>query len=194
MAEAVDDWLAGLAGSATCDRRNGFYRRHRLIELTVPRTRLFCPTDVLKSYARRAPEIDRVILAGFGLSTRKVGEVLLPLHGLPVSAATVSRVARMPRERFLTGLWRLGFTGEGLEVIRAEGGQGLITALPIVYPDILLQRCRAHKIRNLLGKTGLQTCPQPARARITGRPNTPRSWPACSRISTISSPASATPP
>ena len=83
------------------DRRNGTYRRCLLselgdIELNVPRTRRFCPTEVLKSYARRAPEIDRAILAGFvpGLSTRKVGEVLLALPGRPVSAATVSRVAR----------------------------------------------------------------------------------------------------
>ena len=101
MAETVDRWLDGLDGSALRDRRNGTCRRCLLselgdIELNVPRTRRFCPTEVLKSYARRAPEIDRAILAGFvpGLSTRKVGEVLLALPGRPVSAATVSRVAR----------------------------------------------------------------------------------------------------
>ena len=164
---------------------------------------------MLKSYTRRAPEIDRVILAGFvlGLSTRKVGEVLLPLLGRPISAATVSRVAKtldaavaafhgrplanhykalmldgvvlarktgagaLKRpvlvalgithdgkkeiidfhlaasesaaewERFLTDLYRRGLTGEGLEVICADGGQGLIAALPVVYPTIPLQRC-----------------------------------------------------
>ena len=84
MAEAVDRWLDSLDGLAMRDRRNGTYARRLLselgdIELSVPRTRRFCPTGVLKSYARRAPEIDRAILAGFvlGLSTRKVGEVLL---------------------------------------------------------------------------------------------------------------------
>ena len=89
MAEAVDRWLDGLDGSAMRDRRNGTCRRCLLselgdIELNVPRTRRFCPTEVLKSYARRAPEIDRAILAGFvpGLSTRKVGEVLLALQRL----------------------------------------------------------------------------------------------------------------
>ena len=225
MAEAVDSWLDSLDGTAMCDRRNGFYPRHLMtelgdIELHVPRTRRFCPTEVLKSYARRAPEIDRVILAGFvlGLSTRKVGEVLLPLLGRPVSAATVSRLAktldaavaafhRRPLkdvykalvldgvvlarrtgagalrrpvlvalgirhdgkkeiidfrlaasesaaewERFLTDLWRRGLTGDGLEVICADGGQGLIAALPTVYPTIPLQRCWAHKIRNILDK------------------------------------------
>ena len=101
MAEAVDGWLDSLDGLAMRDRRNGTYPRHLLselgdIELSVPRTRRFCPTEVLKSYARRAPEIDRVILAGFvlGLSPRKVGEVLLPLLGRPVSASTVSRIAK----------------------------------------------------------------------------------------------------
>jgi len=101
MAEAVDRWLDTLDGSALRDRRNGSYSRHLLselgdIEISVPRTRRYCPSEVLKSYARRAPEIDRAILAGFvlGLSTRKVGEVLLALLGRPVSATTVSRVAR----------------------------------------------------------------------------------------------------
>ena len=95
MVEAVDHWLDGLDGMAMRDRRNGSYPRHLLselgdIELRVPRTRRFCPTEVLKSYARRGSEIDRAILAGFvpGLSTRKVGEVLLERA---VSASTVSR-------------------------------------------------------------------------------------------------------
>ncbi len=56
----------------------------------MPHTRRSCPTEVLRSDARRAPEIDRAILAGFvlGLSTRKVGAVLLALLGRPVSATT----------------------------------------------------------------------------------------------------------
>ena len=51
---------------------------------------------MIGSYARRAPEIDRAILAGFvpGLSTRKVGETLLSLLGRPVAPTTVSRVAK----------------------------------------------------------------------------------------------------
>ena len=186
MAEAVDDWLDSLDGSAMRDRRNGSYSRHLLtelgdIELSVPRTRRFCPTEVLRSYARRAPEIDRAILAGFvlGLSTRKVGEVLLALLGRKVSASTVSRVAKtldeagagaLKRpvlvalgiradgkkeiidfhlatgesaaawERFLTDLYRRELTGNGLEMICADGGRGLIAALPTVYPGIPLQR------------------------------------------------------
>jgi len=41
--------------------------------LPAERTRPFCPSEVPKSCARRAPEIDRAVLSGFvpGLSTRK---------------------------------------------------------------------------------------------------------------------------
>ena len=238
MAEAVDGWLDSLDSMAMRDRRNGSYSRHLLtelgdIELSVPRTRRFCPSAVLKSYARRAPEIDRAILAGFvlGLSTRKVGEVLLELLGRRVSASTVSRVAKtldaavaafherplanrykalmldgvvlarrtgagaLKRpvlvalgiradgrkeiidfrlaagesaaawEQFLTDLYRRGLTGEGLEMICADGGQGLVAALPTVYPGIPLQRCWAHKIRNILDKVR-----KPRPRRRQGRP------------------------
>ena len=233
MAEAVDDWLDSLDGSAMRDRRTGSYSRHLLtelgdIELSVPRTRRLCPSEVLRSYARRAPEIDRAILAGvvLGLSTRKVGEVLLAQLGRKVSASTVSRVAKtldeavaafharpladrykalmldgvvlarrtgagaLKRpvlvalgiradgkkeiinfhlatgesaaawERFLTDLYRRGLTGNGLEMICADGGRGLIAALPTVYPGIPLQRCWAHKVRNERAGQGPQGRPR----------------------------------
>jgi transposase-like protein len=58
----------------------------------VPRTRRYSPVEVVRAYARRTRELDRVILSAFvlGLSTRKVGETLLSILGRPVSAATVS--------------------------------------------------------------------------------------------------------
>ena len=225
MAEAVDRRLDSLGVDDTADRRNGTYRRRLLselgdIELAVPRTRHYCPTEVLRAYARRSPEIDRVILAGFvlGLSTRKLGEVLIALLGRPVSASTVSAVAksldtavaafhRRPLtgcykvlmldgvvlarktgagalrrpvlvalgirpdgkkevidfrlaaaesaaewERFLTDLYRRGLTGNRLEMICVDGGQGLLAALPTAYHGIPVQRCWAHKIRNVLDK------------------------------------------
>lgn len=225
MAEAVDAWLDGLGIDDRPDRRNGHYRRHLLtelgdIELAVPRTRRYSPTTVLRAYARRSAEIDRAILAGFvlGLSTRKVGEVLLALLGRPVSPATVSAVAksldaavaafhRRPLkeaykvlmldgvvlarktgagalkrpvlvalglrpdgkkeiidfrlatsesagawEAFLADLVRRGLTGERLEMICLDGGSGLLASLPTAYPGIPIQRCWAHKIRNVIDK------------------------------------------
>ena len=225
MAETIEGWLDALGVDDEADRRNGHYRRHLLtelgdIELMVPRTRRFSPTGVLRAYARRSAEIDRAILAGFvlGLSTRKVGEVLLALLGRPVSATTVSAVAktldqavaafhRRPLqdahkvlmldgvvlarktgmgalrrpvlvalglhpdgkkevidfrlaksesaaewEAFLTDLHRRGLTGQGLDMICVDGGKGLLAALPTVFPGLPVQRCWAHKIRNLLDK------------------------------------------
>lgn len=83
------------------DRRNGSYSRQLLmgvgnVEVKVPRTRRYNPAHILEAYARRAPQVDRLILAAFvlGLSTRKVGKVLLQLLGETVSASTVSNVAK----------------------------------------------------------------------------------------------------
>jgi len=55
-------------------------------------------------------------------------------------------------ERFLTDLFRRGLTGDGLEMICVDGGSGLLAALPVVWPGIPVQRCWAHKIRNVLDK------------------------------------------
>jgi transposase-like protein len=216
-------WEARRRGEA--DRRNGSYRRWLLtsmgaIELVVPRTRRFNPVAVVRAYARREAEVDRLILACFvlGLSTRKVGTALLSILGERVSATTVSRVAkqldaavaafhqrplanryrallldgvtlsrrtgagavrrpvlvalgitlegrkeildfRLARaesqaawEAFLSDLHRRGMTGHGLTVIVTDGGAGLLAALPLVYPRARVQRCWAHKTRNVLDK------------------------------------------
>lgn len=55
-------------------------------------------------------------------------------------------------DRFLSSLYRRGLTGEGLEIIVVDGGKGLETALPIVWPEVPVQRCWAHKTRNVLDK------------------------------------------
>ena len=102
MAAAVDRHLEGLEAEDAADRRNGHYRRRLMtaelgdIELSVPRTRRYCPTEVVRAYARRSPEIDRTILAGFVLGFRpaSLARSCFPLLGRPVSPATVSRVAQ----------------------------------------------------------------------------------------------------
>jgi putative transposase len=216
-------WEASRRGEA--DRRNGRYRRWLMttmgaIELAVPRTRSYNPVRIVRAYARREAEVDRLILACFvlGLSTRKVGAALLTILGERVSATTVSRVTqqldqavaafhqrplanryravlldgvvlsrrsgagavRRPVlvalgitlegrrevldfrlapaesqaawEAFLNDLYRRGLSGEGLAVIVTDGGAGLLAALPLVYPKARIQRCWAHKTRNVLDK------------------------------------------
>jgi putative transposase len=225
MDQAIDEHLDRMSALDVADRRNGSYRRHLLtelgeIELLVPRTRRFAPIGVLRAYARRAEQLDRMIMACFvlGLSTRKVGEALLPILGRPISPATVSTVAKQldavvaafharplkeryrvlmldgvvlarktgagairrpvlvalglcrdgkkeiidfhlaqsesaaEWERFLGDLIRRGLLGDKLEMICVDGGAGLLAALPTAYPGVPVQRCWAHKMRNVLGK------------------------------------------
>jgi len=53
-------------------------------------------------------------------------------------------------EVFLTDLYRRGLKGKTTELVITDGGKGLLAALPFVYPHIPLQRCWAHKVRNIL--------------------------------------------
>ena len=257
MAAAVDRHLDQLTADDAADRRNGYYRRHLLtelgdIELNVPRTRRYSPVEVIRAYARRTREIDRVILAGFvlGLSTRKVGEALLALLGRSVSAATVSRVAktldaavaafhRRPLqnryqalmldgvvlarktgagalrrpvlvalglrhdgkkeiidfrlaasestaewEQFLADLYRRGLSGEKLDMICVDGGSGLLAAVPNVFHGIPVQRCWAHKIRNVLNKVKKADQPAVKRAlhKIMNAANAPAARAAARRF------------
>ena len=55
-------------------------------------------------------------------------------------------------EAFLNDLYRRGLSGEGLELICSDGGTGLRAALPLVYPNVPVQLCWAHKARNVLDK------------------------------------------
>ncbi|MGH6919221.1 MAG: IS256 family transposase, partial [Geminicoccaceae bacterium] len=225
MDQLIDEQLERMAELGRADRRNGCYRRHLLtelgdIELAVPRTRTFSALRVVRAYARRTRDVDRMILACFvlGLSTRKVAIALLPVLGRPVSPATVSQVAKQldaavaafhrrslkdqyrvlvldgvvlkrktgagalarpvlvalglrpdgkkevidfrlasaesaaQWEQFLGDLIRRGLAGERLEMLCVDGGAGLLAALPTAYPEVPVQRCWAHKIRNVLNK------------------------------------------
>ena len=98
MQERITYYLDEMARLGEVDRRNGYFSRHLLtelgdIELSIPRTRRFSAVSMLRAYARRAPQINRMILACFvlGISTRKVSQALLPVfrgthqckYGLP---------------------------------------------------------------------------------------------------------------
>jgi len=122
------------------DRRKGSYGRRILTELgdtmlSIPRTRHFNPRGIIAAYARRVREIDHLILACF-------------LLGLDFCLATSESGAAW--NRFLTDLMRRGLAAP--DIICADGGQGLISILPEVFPGVPLQRCWAHKVRNILDK------------------------------------------
>lgn len=49
----------------------------------------------------------------------------------------------------LEHLRRRGLTGDKVELAITDGAQGLISALQFVFPRLRLQRCWAHKLRNV---------------------------------------------
>jgi transposase-like protein len=53
---------------------------------------------------------------------------------------------------FLNDLYRRGLTEEKLELIVVDGGKGLLAALGLVYGRVPVQRCWAHKARNVTDK------------------------------------------
>ncbi len=101
MKSRIDLHLEEMAAVSEYDRRNGSYSRHLLtelgdIEIHIPRTRRMSAVELIRAYSRRVRHVDRLILSCFvlGISTRKVAHALMPVLGEPVSATTVSRVAR----------------------------------------------------------------------------------------------------
>ncbi len=223
MHNQMDLYLSQIREHGLVDRHNGSYPRHLLTEigdlgLRIARTRTASAISILKCFARRSLAVERLILLAFllGLSTRKVGQALLPILGEPVSASTVSQISKQldqavkayherklsdiyevllldgivlkrktgigtqkrtvlvalgirPNgkkevidfrqirsetqsacEGFLQSLYRRGLLGQTLKLIVVDGGKGLDSALPLVYGDVPVQRCWAHKTRNVL--------------------------------------------
>ena len=106
----------------------------------------------------------RVLLFDGVVLSRKTGAgaqkrpVLVVLGILPNGRKEVIDFLLAPAESqvawegFLNDLYRRGLTGDGVEQITTDGGTGLLAALPLVYPRIPVQRCWAHKVRNVLDK------------------------------------------
>ena len=91
-----------------------------------------------------AGAIRRPVLVALGLTADGKKEIIDYRLAVAESAAQW--------ELFLSDLFRRGLEGARLEMICVDGGAGLLAALPVVYPEVPVQRCWAHKIRNVLGK------------------------------------------
>jgi transposase-like protein len=87
-------------------------------------------------------------------------------------------------EQFLGDLVRRGLTGESLEMLCVDGGAGLLAALPTAFPDVPVQRCWAHKIRNVLNKVRKpdQAAIKADLYRIMNAPTLPAAWSAARRF------------
>jgi len=55
-------------------------------------------------------------------------------------------------ERFLTSLQKRGLEGKPVLLMCSDGGRGLLAALEMAWPEVRVQRCWAHKMRNLTDK------------------------------------------
>ena len=87
-------------------------------------------------------------------------------------------------EHFLGDLIRRGLTGERLEMLCVDGGSGLLAALPTAYPEVPVQRCWAHKIRNILNKVRKadQAAIKAQLHRIMNASTLPAAWSAARRL------------
>jgi putative transposase len=104
---------------------------------------LFFDGVVLKS--KGAAKVQKkILLCAFGITAGGVQEMI---DFYP--AASESQACW---EAFLRDLYQRGLKGSGCDLIATDGGTGLHAALQIVYPKLVLQRCWAHKTRNVLEK------------------------------------------
>jgi putative transposase len=87
-------------------------------------------------------------------------------------------------EQFLGDLIRRGLTGERLEMLCVDGGSGLLAALPTAFPGLPVQRCWAHKIRNVLNKVRKadQAAIKADLHRIMNASTLPTAWSAARRF------------
>ncbi len=81
-------------------------------------------------------------------------------------------------ENFLHHLYARGLQGSNLKLIIIDGGKGLKAALPFVYAHIPVQRCWAHKTRNILDSVRRKHQPDVKKAlhQISYAPTLPRAY------------------
>ena len=119
---------------------------------------LFFDGVVLKSKGALKVQ-KKILLCAFGITVQGRQEIIDFYPAASESGACW--------EAFLTDLYRRGLKGSPCELIATDGGTGLHQALQIVYPKIALQRCWAHKTRNVLDK--VKKTDQPAVKKALNR-------------------------
>jgi putative transposase len=118
-----------------------------------------------------------LILDGVSVRIRLVGKVqrrvALRVYGLSddgrerelIDFLLVRSESEAHWRSLLEELWRRGLRGTNLKLISTDGNPGLIAALKLVWPRVALQRCWAHKLRNVAAKLkrSQQECLQEAK-------------------------------
>jgi putative transposase len=84
----------------------------------------------------------RAVLVAYGITCFGFREI--------ISFRQVGKESKTKWVAFLEDLRRRGLEGKNLKLITIDGHKGLISAVDEVYPFIPLQRCWAHKLRNVV--------------------------------------------
>jgi putative transposase len=120
------------------DRAVGQFHRRRLGDAFLY---LFLDGVVLKVRDARGKVRRRVVLAAYGISAR--GRRELVAYRLVQGESEAAWIA------FLQDLYLRGLAGNRLCLVITDGSPGLAAALGLVYPHARVQRCWAHKLRNI---------------------------------------------
>jgi transposase-like protein len=130
--------VSGIAGQL--DEAVAAYHRRPL----SPRYRVLILDGVVVKRKTGAGSRKRTILVALGITWEGKKEVIDFYQAKGESEAEWSV--------FLNDLYRRGLTEEKLELIVVDGGKGLLAALGLVYGRVPVQRCWAHKARNVTDK------------------------------------------
>lgn len=105
---------------------------------------LFLDGVVLKVRDVRGKVRRRVVLVAYGISSQGRRELLA--YRLAEGESEAAWTA------FLQGLYQRGLVGRRLRLVITDGSTGLAAAVGLVYPQARVQRCWAHKLRNIADK------------------------------------------
>jgi transposase-like protein len=137
----------------------------RVSPTTVSRVTKTLDEAVSAFHRRRLHDSYRVLLLDGVVLSRKTGAgalkrpVLTALGIKPdgrkevIDYRLASSESEAEWEMFLSDMYNRGLTGENLELGCTDGGKGLLAALGTVLPSVPIQRCWAHKTRNLTDKS-----------------------------------------
>jgi len=116
------------------------YHRRRIVN----RYRFLLFDGVVLKKRTGAGSKKRVVLVALGITKAGKKEI--------IDFKLASGESQGAWESFLNGLYRRGLSEEGVELIVVDGGKGLLAGLDLVYGSIPVQRCWAHKTRNVLNR------------------------------------------
>ena len=85
----------------------------------------------------------KCVLAAYGITFLGIREI--------ISFRQVNKETKLAWLAFLNDLYKRGLQGKNLSLITVDGQKGLLSALDEIYPFIPIQRCWAHKLRNVVG-------------------------------------------